>query len=634
MARLFYQVILLKTTTFEPTGEAHRTFLMRYAAPGEDSWSEMAVRVAQFVQPNSPSEAYDAMRCARFVPAGRTLHGAGRPDWKGNLMNCFIFQPEDDVASIGDLHHDMYVTSCFGGGTGYNASKIRPRGSRIGSHPCAAPGVVSLALSIDGMLNQVRSGGSRRAAILGALTIRHPDVLEWIRVKQTLGILENHNISLYINDDFINAVRRDEDWEFAFNGTTWKTFEVAENEDKRFLVNALDEKHCGDILRNYYAKTGKENFRIVKELKVKAKWLFKKLVQSNLRCGEPGLLNESAILRDYAVDYVEPWVGNNPCTEAVTGHLGNCTLGSLDLSKYADHGDFDWEGFKQDVRAGVRFLDDVLDRTIYPLEGQRTAAMLTRRIGLGWMGYAHALIENALRYGGKDALEFTERLARTFRDTAFRASVELARERGPCPAVPGEADGGKTAYYLACDYQMRLPADIRRDIAKYGIRNSVILSIAPTGTISTVCGTSSSIEPVFAPAYVRRIRNGESYLAVTIIDPKFRELVLEGRDLSCFVDSYGVTPEEHMKTILAVQPFIDQSISKTINCPAGTDAEAFEAALLANLDGIKGVSIYSNGSRGDSPLMPYSFEEAMLLVKDDAATGMAEVECNTGSCEV
>src|ERR1051326_5946088 len=169
---------------FKLEGTGEKIFKARYAAPGETCWTEMATRVSNSVSPM----AYDAIADACFVPAGRTLHGAGRPDWKGGLINCYGFAPEDNVESIGDMHKEMYMTACYGGGTGYNASKIRPRGSRIGSHYCAAPGVVSLALSIDGMLTQVRSRGSRRAAILGALHISHPDVLEWIRVKQTLEI--------------------------------------------------------------------------------------------------------------------------------------------------------------------------------------------------------------------------------------------------------------------------------------------------------------------------------------------------------------------------------------------------------------------------------------------------------------
>ena len=634
---------VIQMTEFNPEGAGHAIFKARYASPGETTWQEMAARVSNNIYP----QAYDSIAEACFVPAGRTLHGAGRPDWKGGLINCYGFAPEDNVESIGDMHKEMYMTACYGGGTGYNASKIRPRGSRIGSHYCAAPGVVSLALSIDGMLTQVRSGGSRRAAILGALSIDHPDVLEWIRVKQTLGVLENHNISLYINDSFIRAVRNDEPWPFQFNGVYWRTFEVAQNEDSRFLVNALDQAHCEAILKNYYTKTGKEDFRVVREFEVSARWLWKKLVKSNIKCGEPGLLNESAIRRDYAVEYCEPFACQNPCTEAVFGHHGNCTLGSMNLSRYASNGEFHWDAFKLDIHTAVRFLDSVLDRNVYPVEGQRDAAMKTRRIGLGVMGYAHMLIEIGLRYGSKDALKFTAKLAEFMRNEAYRASIELAKELGPCPAVPpknygyypndyGSAEemerSGWNDVYLECDFQKRLPEDIKSDIRKYGIRNSVLLSIAPTGTIGTVCNTSTSIEPIFAPAFERRVKAGESYQTFNILDPKFEEMVRTGRDAGLCVGAYDVTPEQHMATITTWQRYIDQSISKTINCPADMNFDSFADTLLDYVSDIKGVSIYVDGSRGDSPLRAVPIEEAVRM-----AGGTVQhivPECASGACEV
>lgn len=624
---------MVNVNVFNPSGASLDVFMSRYAAPGENTWLQMAKRVSDHVLP----QACDAITEAAFVPAGRTLHGAGRKDWKGGLINCYGFAPEDNVESIGDMHKEMYMTACYGGGTGYNPSNIRPRGSHIGSHYCAAPGVVSLALSIDGMLNQVRSGGSRRAAILGALQIRHPDILEWIRVKQTLGVLENHNISVYINDAFISAVRNDEPWVFSFKGVPWKTFEVAQNEDSRFLVNALDEQHCLAILKNYYTKTGKENFRIVKEFQISAKWLWKKLIKSNLMCGEPGLLNESAIRRDYAVEYCEPWACQNPCTEAVFGHHGNCTLGSMNLSKYASNGVFEWDAFKRDIHIGVRFLDQVLDKNVYPVPEQRAAAMQTRRIGLGVMGYAHMLIEMGMRYGSKDALKFTGKLAEFMRNEAFRASIQLAKELGPCPAVPGSGTpehASWTSQYLSCDFQKRLPQDIRTEIALGGIRNSVLLSIAPTGTIGTVCNTSTSIEPIFAPAFERRVKVGEGYQTFSILDPKFEEMVKAGRDASLCVGAYDVTPEQHMQTITTWQRYVDQSISKTINCPAGMDYDGFADTLLDYVSDIKGVSIYVDGSRGDSPLRAVPITEAIKMAGGNIAVQQIVAPCATGACEV
>lgn len=626
--------------SFEPAGFGRSVWQERYAAPGEERWSQMANRVNAHVMKGERSQeklaAFEIMNTGRFFPAGRTLHGAGRPGWKGNCCNCFVFRVEDNVESIGETHRQLYMTSTYGGGVGYNASKVRPKGSDIGSHKCSAPGVVSFARSVDGMLAQVRAGGSRRAAILGAIHISHPDVLEWIRVKQELGVLENHNISLYIDDEFVNAVRADDLWRFKFNDKAWTTFEVDQSGDKRFLVNALDAEHCQKILEQFYRTSSGQVFTIEKEVPVKARWLWRKIVQSNLVCAEPGILNESAIRRMYAVEYMEPFAGQNPCTEAVTGHLGNCTLGSLNLSRYVHDGDFDYATFKRDVATGVRFLDNVLTVNRFPLVEQKRAARITRRIGLGVMGYAHMLIDLGLRYGSSQALEFTDSLFCLMKETAFRASLGLAREKGSCEGLRSQSS--RAAYLSTTDFIGSLPEDIRAGIREYGLRNSVILSIAPTGTIGSVAGCSTSIEPVFAPAFRRRWRRGESWDEELIFDPKFKEMIEKGLDPSVVVGAYDVTPEEHMLTIVTVQKHVDQSISKTINVPKGMEFDEFSTALLKHVDKIKGVSTYRDGSRGDSPLTALSVDEAIRLYHETYG-GQARTEhyvqgCATGACEV
>ncbi len=618
--------------SFEPQNFGQSIFLQRYAATGENKWAQTVKRVVDAVCANESQEVkdrtFEIINSGRFFPGGRTLNGAGRPGWKGNLLNCYIFQPEDNVESIGDVHKAMYITACNGGGTGYNASKIRPKGANIGDMTCAAPGVVSFAKSVDGMLAQVRAGGSRRAAILGAISIDHPDTLEWIRAKQTLGALENHNISLFINDHFLDAVEKDLPWHFTFKGQVWNTYLVQVG-DRKQVIPAINATVAGNIAEKFWRKTPSEKVVVLGDYPIKAKWLWEQIVESNLKCGEPGLLNESKIREDYAAESWEPFAGVNPCSEANTGHMGNCTLGSINLAAYSTSGVMDIFQMEQDIPYMVRFLDNVLTLNKYPVAEQKTAAEMTRRIGLGVMGYAHMLIDVGLKYGSRDALDFTEEIMESIRDSAFNSSIDLAKEKGVFEAFIYKPH---REAYLASNYIQKLPEAIQEGIAEHGIRNAVLLSIAPTGTIGSVAGVSTSIEPIFAPAYERRWRDGEVWQSQVIMDPKFKAIHDTGADPSVCVGAYDVTPEEHMKTIVCVQQFIDQSISKTINVPQGVPN--FSELLLKYVRGMKGVSIYMDGSRGFEPMKAIPMMYALTHFEDAARMEMATQDCATGSCDL
>lgn len=622
---------------FAPTGFGETIFRQRYSIDDAETWGAAALRIVSHVCKSELKNIREAITepisAGRFFPAGRTIHGAGRDGWQGNMINCYIFKPEDTKESIGQFLNEIYVTATCGGGTGYNPSNVRPKGADIGPHKVAAPGIISLAKAVDAIGGEVRAGGSRRAAILGAVNITHPDVLEWIRVKQQLGILENHNISIYVTDAFTDAVRNNDYWHFSFNGVEWHTYEVSINQAK-MLVPATSKPHCEKILENYYRAGPEDNLHVLRKYPLRAKQLWAWIMESNLTCAEPGILHEDAIRRNYAVEYVEPWAGNNPCTEAVTGHLGNCTLGSLNLTSYVTDGAVNWSLLKDDTAAAVRFLDNVLSENNYPLDEQEAAAMRVRRIGLGVMGYGHMLIDMGLRYGSDEAIEFTHELAEFVRDTAFETSIRLASEKGPCPATESLMDRHN---YLENDYTRRLPDKIRMGILDNGIRNAVLLSIAPTGSIGSVAGVSTSIEPVFAPAYRRYYRVGEGWDHELVFDPKFKQAFLSDNDqsMNAVVGAYDVTPEEHMKTIVAWQHYVDQSISKTINVPKDTDISAFSATLLKHIDNIKGVSTYLEGSRGFEPLQAIPLEEAIELAsKEDHKEHHFIQDCSTGSCEI
>jgi len=633
--------------SFNPIGFGETVFRQRYALNDKETWQEAAYRITEYVCSSEKTEIknkiFEMIAKGNFFPGGRTIHGAGRKGWQGNLLNCYIFQPEDNKESIGKVLHQIYVTATCGGGTGYNVSKIRPKGSDVGPHKVAAPGIVSFAKMVDAIGAEVRAGGSRRAAILGAVSINHPDVLEWIRIKQqtdglnknNLGILSNHNISIYINDDFINACKNDKIWKFEFNGETWNTYLVRRNYDitNEFIVPALSKEHCLKICDNYYKNNANDSFEIVKIFTLKAKWLWNKIIHSNLKCAEPAILNESAIRDNYAVEFIEPWAGNNPCTEAVTGHLGNCTLGSLNLVKYINNNDINWALLSADISLAVRFLDNVLSINKFPVSEQQMVALNVRRIGLGVMGYGHALIDLKLKYGSQEALKLTAKLARFIKEQAFIASINLAIEKGPCTSLQNKEN---KEMYIKNKFISKLPKKIIKDIIKHGIRNAVLLSIAPTGSIGSVAGVSTSIEPIYAPAFKRRFRRGEHWEEEIVFDEKFLQMYNSKNKLDYVVGAYDVTPEQHIATIAEWQKHIDQSISKTINCPKNTQLDIFSTTLFKYISDIKGVSTYLEGSRKFEPLEAITIDEAIKLIEKNNTkdTGNFIQECSTGACEI
>lgn len=630
---------------FNPSGFGETIFKQRYALNEKETWSECAKRVVDHVckeeKADVKKEIFEIIAKGAFYPGGRTIHGAGRNGWQGNLLNCYIFQPEDNKESIGRVIEQIYITATCGGGTGYNVSKIRPKGSDIGPHKTSAPGIVSFAKMIDAIGQEVRAGGSRRAAILGAVSINHPDVLEWIRIKQdlntvnkhNLGLLANHNISIFINDDFIKACKDDKQWRFEFNGEVWNTYLVRRNYDiqDEMIIPALSKDHCLKICDNFYKREPNDHFEVVKVFVLKAKWLWQKIIASNLKCAEPGLLNESTIRDNYAIEFIEPWVGCNPCSEAMTGHLGNCTLGSLNLTKFLKDDGVDWEYLDKTIALSIRFLDNVLSVNKFPVKEQFDATLKTRRVGLGVMGYGHLLVDLGLRYGSKEALKFTDKLALFIKESAFKASIQLGIEKGTCQGLASEEN---RKLYLKNLFIKKLPEKIKDDILANGIRNAVLLSIAPTGSIGSVAGCSTSIEPIYAPAYLRRFRKGEHWDEELIFDPKFLAAYEQKLELKHIVGAYDVTPEEHMKTIACWQNHVDQSISKTINCPKGTNLEDFSEVLFKYISDIKGVSTYLEGSRGFEPLMAIPIEDAIKRLGEKSHSEQMFQDCSTGSCEI
>lgn len=584
--------------------------LGRYALPVEKTWDEVVDRVAKHVVAcESPDKQEgilkrfkDSMSSMDFIPGGRVLYGCGRS--KPQLLNCFAFKPEDNAQSLADLIHDMYLTSVSYGGCGINYSAIRPKGDALQGVPGQAPGAVSEMRKIDAIGQEVIAGGARRCALIALLDIHHPDILEFLHVKLDLQQLTNHNISVIINDEFLKAARNKKKWHFKFGGKVYKIWRLKRlgyrmDDDNQWIliqdeieVVAPDPEDAIVRARIHQSLDESDKFEVIEEKELTADVILDLLAENAYRCGEPGLINESLVHKDLATQYFESFASTNPCSEAILPHHGNCCLGSINLSNMYDlaTNEVNWKRLAKTIRMGVRFLDNVLTTNQYPLPTMREVSHNSRRIGLGVMGLAYLFTKMGVKYGSDKSLEFVDRLMKTIRDEAFRASIELAKEKESFTKFDPEK-------YLECDYIKRLPPDIQEDIREYGIRNAVLLSIAPTGTISMLAGVSSGIEPIFAPVYVRRFRKGGTIVERIVVDPLFREKFEAGHDTSMCVGSHEVSGEQHAEMIARIQQWVDQSISKTTNVSETTTEKGIARYIQRYARHIKGWTIYREGSR-------------------------------------
>jgi ribonucleoside-diphosphate reductase alpha chain len=628
----------------------------RYALPTEHDWEAVADRTIRHVTQAEPANKQeevtrlfqDMIYSMNFVPGGRTLYGAGRA--KPQLLNCFAFTVDDNAQSIALLLHDIYLTSVNFGGCGVNYSAIRPKGDTLQGMPGLAPGVLSEVRKVDAIGQEIKAGGARRVALLAGISIYHPDVLEFLHAKLHDGQLINHNISVIIDDAFLRAARKKEEWAFRFEGRQYYLWHVhrtgfrkqpdktwKEETDKLVLIGTDKD----DVLIRagiHYRIDESDLFKVTVRKRLTADELLDILAENAHKSGEPGIINESLVKRNMATSYFERFASFNPCGEAVLPDKGNCCLGSINLANMYDPNtsDVNWKLLAKTIRAGVRFLDDVLTVNAYPLPIMREISHSSRRIGLGVMGLAYLFIRLGIRYGSDKSLEFVDRLMKTIRDEAFKASIELAKEKGAFAKFNPDK-------YLQCEFIDSLPPDLQADIREFGIRNAVVLSIAPTGTISMLSGCSSGIEPIFAPVYHRRFRKGGSIVERLVVDPLFMEYLRRDDDLSLFVGSQDVSGDEHMKILARVQQWVDQSISKTTNVAENTTPKGISRYLLRYAGHVKGWTIYRQGSRqyGDSgepfeviDIRGMDRATILKLIKTDRDERPAVSDCATGACDV
>jgi ribonucleoside-diphosphate reductase alpha chain len=549
----------------------------------EETWKRVAWGIAQNEKPKDrkiwEKRFYDAMTDFKFVPGGRIYSGAGT-DYQVTYFNCFVIpSPRDSRGAILDTLKQMVEIMARGGGVGFNLSSLRPRGARVKKVNGTSSGPTNWAeLFSVATKDIVQQAGTRRGALMLMLHDWHPDVEEFNTVKQDLAKINGANLSVCLSDAFMEAVKADGDWELKY----------PDLDDPKY------DKLWDGELDKWIEKGGK-----VKVYKtIKAKYLWDLICTAAWRSAEPGLHFLDRSNKRSNTWYFERLVATNPCGEQPLGPWAVCNLGAMNLSAYVkDHdlskdiaGWFDYASFAKDVKVAMRFMDNVIDKTYYFFKDNEDCAKDIRRTGLGIMGLGDALIKMHLPYGSEQSLPVIEKIFQVLRDNAYEASVEVAKEKGAFPHF-------QKAEYLKGYHIKALPQKIRDGIAKYGIRNGVLLTIAPTGTTSLVSGVSSGVEPVYEFAFKRHDRLGEHMIYHPLLEKWMESHPNQDRP-SYFVSANDLTPMEHVKVQAIAQEYIDSSISKTVNGPKGDSIDDVKNLYMAAYDyGLKGVTYMRDGSR-------------------------------------
>jgi ribonucleoside-diphosphate reductase alpha chain len=520
----------------------------------EDSWRRIARDLSKVEDDTAhwEDQFYTALEDFKYLPAGRITAGAGTAR-QVTLFNCFVMGTvPDSIGGIFEMLREAALTMQQGGGIGYDFSTIRPKGSDVHGVAADASGPLSFMDVWDAMCRTIMSAGSRRGAMMATMRCDHPDIESFISAKSDAARLRMFNMSVLVTDAFMEAVKADGPWELQFDGMVYHT--------------------------------------------LPARDLWNKIMQATYEFAEPGVIFIDRINAANNLAYCETIAATNPCGEQPLPPYGACLLGSINLARlvsdpFGDAAELDEAALGELVATAVRMMDNVVDVSKFPLPEQAAEAKAKRRIGLGVTGLADALLMLGLRYGSDDAADQTERWLHAISRAAYLASVDLAREKGAFPLFDAEA-------YLASGTMLQMDEDVRDAIREHGIRNALLTSIAPTGTISLYAGNvSSGIEPVFAYAYTRKVlqkdgsRTEEEVIdyAVQMWRDKFGDAELP----DYFVNAQTLDPLEHVKMQAAAQKWVDSSISKTINCPEDISFDAFkDVYMLAWDSGCKGCTTY------------------------------------------
>ncbi len=566
-------------------GVREKVFLDRYSLKDkegnalektpEEMWRRVAKGIAKQERKTArgvwEKKFYDVMSDFKFVPGGRILSGAGT-DFQVTYFNCFVIpSPKDSREGIIDSLKQLVEIQSRSGGVGLNLSSLRPRGARVkkvngfSSGPVTWAGLFSYATH-----DVVQQGGSRRGATMLMLHDWHPDVEEFITVKEDLTKINGANLSVCVSDAFMEAVKADADW----------NLEYPDLDDPNY-----DKDWDGDLIG--WKKAGRKT-KVYKT--VKAKELWDLICTAAWRSAEPGLHFLERSNKRSNTWYFEKLIATNPCGEQPLGAWAVCNLGAMNLAAYVKNEKFDFVSFGKDVKVAMRFLDNVIDDTYYFFKENEQVAKDIRRTGLGILGLADALIKMKLRYGAPESEETIKKIFETLRNNAYEASSDIAKEKGAFPKFDKEK-------YLQGYHIQNLPKWLQARIAKNGIRNAVLLTIAPTGTTSLISGVSSGVEPVYEFEFIRRDRLGEHRMFHPLYEEWQKKHPGEAKP-DYFASSNDLTPEEHVMVQAIAQEYIDSSISKTVNAPNGHSVEDVKNLYMMAYDnGLKGVTYFRDGSR-------------------------------------
>ncbi len=580
------------------TGVSEKVFLDRYSLKDKDGkpvektpekmWQRVATAVAadekKSLRKKWSKEFLWALKDLKYIPGGRILAGAGT-NYAVTYYNCFVIpSPKDSRGGILETLKQMVEIMARGGGVGINISSLRPRGARVKKVNGFSSGPTNWAelFSIT-TKDIIQQGGTRRGALMLMLWDWHPDIAEFITVKQDLKRINGANLSVCVSDKFMEAVEKDADWSLVFPDTT----------DPEY-----DKKWTGDL--EVWKSLGK---KVIVYKVVKARKIWDLIAQSAWQSAEPGVVFMERYNKWHNNYYWNRINCVNPCGEEGLPAWGVCNLGSINLSTLVKgnnidkKGVFDFKTLKRVVKAAVRFQDNVINMDSYVFEGiRKTQLEGERRIGLGTLGLGDALIKLHLKYGSDESLEFIEKVYKTICEEAYLGAVEVAKEKGAFPKFDKEK-------YLKSRFIQTLDPKIQRAIKKYGIRNSLLLMQAPTGSTSLMANTTSGIEPVFEFEYIRRDRLGEHVIRHHLYETWYKKHEKEIKEKGLkkpvwFVSANELTPEEHIKVQAMIQKYVDASISKTVNAPQTHTVEDVKKLYSSAYKmGLKGLAYMREGSR-------------------------------------
>ncbi|MDG4647262.1 adenosylcobalamin-dependent ribonucleoside-diphosphate reductase [Roseibacterium sp. SDUM158017] len=549
----------------------------------EDTWRRIARALASVEAAPETWEPrfYEALEDFRYLPAGRIVAGAGTGR-SVTLFNCFVMGTiPDSMAGIFESLKEAALTMQQGGGIGYDFSTIRPKGAPVSGVAADASGPLSFMDVWDAMCRTIMSAGSRRGAMMATMRCDHPDIEAFIAAKADPARLRMFNVSVLATDAFMQAVKEDGPWELVFDGQVYRT--------------------------------------------VRARDLWNKMMRATYDYAEPGVIFIDRINAENNLSYAEEIAATNPCGEQPLPPYGACLLGSINLARlvrepFADAARIDDDELSDLVGTAIRMMDNVVDASRFPLEAQAQEAQAKRRIGLGVTGLADALAMTGLRYGSPEAVARTGDWMRLIANAAYRASALIAGEKGAFPLYDAEA-------YANAPMIRRLDPEVRALIAEHGLRNALLTSVAPTGTISLFAGNvSSGIEPVFATSYTRKVMQPDgSRTEEEVVDyavQMWRDLHGDADLPEQFVTAQDLAPMDHVHMQAAAQPWVDSSISKTINVPADIDFEAFKDVYL---------EAYETGCKGCTTYRPNDVTGSVLSVAEDKGKAGGAVATETAS---